>query len=73
MEEIERRLREAAELEARSFGTPVFEHDGDIRLPAVDDEGEWDVMIPAKPVDTNHSVDMDIIDTLRGEMKGGNE
>ena len=67
-EEMERRLRALAEAERRTFGTPVFEHGGDIRLPAIDDEGEWDVMVKARPLGEDYRVDETVIGALQEEL-----
>ena len=67
-EEMERRLREIAEYEKRNFGTPAFEHSGNVRLPSIDDEGEWDVMIAARILGEDHRVDGSIVDALQDEM-----
>ena len=67
-EEIERRLRELNEYEKRNFGTPAFEHNSDFRLTAIDDEGEWDVMTSARPLDSDHRVDEREIEALQDEM-----
>ena len=67
-EEIERRLQELAEIERRTFGTPVFEHTGDIHLPAIDDDGEWDVMVEARVLGDDHRVDEAIVESLQDEL-----
>ena len=61
-------LRELAEYERRHFGTPAFEHDGDVRLPAIDDEGEWDVMAEARVLGDDHRVDESIVEAMQEEM-----
>ncbi len=67
-EEIERRLRERNEYEKRNFGTPAFEHSSEFRLTAIDDEGEWDVMTRARPLDSDHRVDESEIEALQEGM-----
>ncbi len=67
-EDMERRLRELAEYERRHFGTPAFEHDGDVRLPAIDDEGEWDVMAEARVLGDDHRVDESIVEAMQEQM-----
>ena len=66
---MERKLQELAELERRTFGTPVFEHKGGVRLPAIDDEGEWDVMAVPRILDEEHRVDEKIVDALQDQMR----
>jgi len=77
-EEMERKLREIAEYEKRSFGTPAFEHNGNVRLPSIDDDGEWDVMVAARVLGDDHRVDETIVEALQDEMldamtEGGSE
>ena len=67
-EEMERKLRAIAEYEKRNFGTPAFEHDGDIRIPSIDDDGEWDVMVAARVLGDDHRVDEAIVEALQDEM-----
>jgi len=69
-EEMERRLQELAEIERRTFGTPVFEHSGDIRLSAIDDDGEWDVMAEPRVLGDDHRVDEAIVESLQDELFG---
>ena len=52
----------------RHFGTPVFEHDGDVRLPTIDDEGEWDVMAEARVLGDDHRVDESIVEAMQEQM-----
>ena len=67
-EEMERKLRALAEYEKRNFGTPAFEHEGDIRIPSIDDDGEWDVMVEARVLGDDHRVDEAIVEALQDEM-----
>lgn len=67
-EEMERRLQELAEIERRTFGTLVFEHSGDIRLPAIDDDGEWDVMAEPRILGEDHRVDDAVVESLHDEL-----
>ena len=64
--EIEERLAEIAALEKLKFGTPVFEHDSELRMP--DYEGDWDLMAEARPLDENHTVDEALVDSLQEEL-----
>ena len=78
-EEMERKLREIAEYEKRNFGTPAFEHNGEVRLPSIDDYGEWDVMADARVLGEDHRVDDAVVEALQDEMlealdeEGGSE
>ena len=65
---MERKLRALAEYEKRNFGTPAFEHEGDIRIPSIDDDGEWDVMVEARVLGDDHRVDEAIVEALQDEM-----
>ena len=67
-EEMERRLQELAEIERRTFGTLVFEHSGEIRLPAIDDDGEWDVMAEPRILGEDHRVDDAVVESLHDEL-----
>ena len=67
-EEMERRLKELAEREKRTFGTPVFEHNGMIRLPAIDEDGEWDVMAETRVLGTDHRVAEHIVSDLQDRL-----
>ena len=67
-EDMERRLRELAEYERRHFGAPAFEHDGDVRLPAIDDDGEWEVMAVARVLGDDHRVDESIVEAMQEQM-----
>ena len=67
-EEMERKLQELAEIERRTFGTPVFEHKGDVRLPSIDDDGEWDVMAMPKVLGDDHRVDEEVVDALQDQL-----
>lgn len=65
---LEERLRQVKEIEKKTFGVPAFEHEGDIRLPSIDDDGEWDILAEAVSVDTDHRVDEEIVDGLQLAM-----
>lgn len=67
-EEMERKLQAIAEYEKRNFGTPAFEHDGNVRLPAIDDNGEWDVMAEALVLGDDHRVDEELLDAMQDSM-----
>lgn len=67
-EEMERKLQAIAEYEKRNFGTPAFDHDGDVRLPAIDDNGEWEVMADARVIGEDHRVDEGLLEAMQDEM-----
>lgn len=66
IEALEQRLREAAERENRSFGTPLFEHSSDTRFP--ESESAGDMMTPARVLDKDHRVDDSEIDALQERL-----
>ena len=68
VEAMEQRLKEIAEIEARTFGTAYFEYDGDARLPAIDEEGEWEVMAEARVLDEDHRVDEKEVENLQYKL-----
>ncbi len=65
---LEERLRKLAEYEQKTFGTMAFEHQGNTRLPSIDDEGEWDVMAKARLLDQDHRVDSEVVDALQDAL-----
>ena len=67
-EEIEKKLRAIAEHEKRNFGTPAFEHDSNVRLPAIDDNNEWEVMAEALVLGDDHRVDDEIVEAMQDSM-----
>ena len=67
-EEMEKKLQAIAEYEKRNFGTPAFEHDGNVRLPAIDDNGEWEVMAEALVLGDDHRVDEELLDAMQDSM-----
>ena len=67
-EDMERRLQEIAEYERRHFGKPAFEHDGNVRLPSIDDEGEWEVMTETRILGNDHRVDESIVEAMQEQM-----
>ena len=72
-EEMEKRLQAIAEYEKRNFGTPAFEHDGNVRLPAIDDDGEWEVMAEARVLGDDHRVDESVVRSPAGRDAGGDD
>ena len=68
-EALERKLQEIAEYERRHFGIPAFEHNGSVRLPAIDDDGEWDVMAETRVLGDDHRVDDHIVSAMLDEMR----
>ena len=67
-EEMERRLQAFVEYEKRNFGTSAFEHDGAVRLPAIDDNGEWEIMAEALVIGDDHRVDEEVVAAMQDEM-----
>ena len=65
----EERQRRLAEIESRTFGSPVFEHEGSIRFAPIDIDGEWDISAEAEEIDSDYFVDDDTVTSLQLEMK----
>ena len=68
LEALEEKLRQMAEIEKLTFGTPLFEHNGEIRLPEIDSGEAWNVMAEARILDEEHSVDQAIVEALQDEF-----
>ena len=66
--EEEERRRRLEEIESRTFGSPIFEHDGNIRYSPIDDDGEWDIFADAVEQDSDYKVDDDTVLGLQLEM-----
>ena len=67
-EEDRQRRREMEEYERKRFGTPLFEHNSELRLTAIDDEGQWDVMAEAEPLGDDYRVDDTVIEALQEKL-----
>ena len=66
--ELAEQVQQELELNKRIFGTPAFKHSSAFRN--IDTEGtgeEW--FIPARPIDKNHKISGDIIDSLMTAIK----
>lgn len=68
LEALEEKLRQIAEVEKLTFGTPVFEHGGAVYLTEKDNGEVWDVMTEAKILDESHSVEQSVVDALQEEL-----
>ena len=66
--EEEERRRRLEEIESRTFGSPIFEHDGNIRYSPIDDDREWDIFADAVEQDSDYKVDDDTVLGLQLEM-----
>ena len=62
------RQRRIEEIEQRTFGSPVYEHDGKMLFAPIDIDGEWDIAAEAVEMDSNYYVDDDTILNLQIEM-----
>ena len=69
----ERKRLERADYERKHFGIPAFEHDGNVHLPAIDDDGEWDIMAEARVIGDDHRVDDNIVDAIYEAMARARE
>ena len=67
---METRFQEAVEMNRKIFGTPVFQHESGFRsLNGSADGDDWDMMIPARPLDITHTVDTGKVDGLLLEIR----
>ena len=56
-------LQKALELNKKIFGIPAFKHTSTFR--SIDGNGTWEEwMAPARPLDTNHRYDADVVDEM---------
>lgn len=63
--DMEDKFERAVEANRRYFGTPVFMHESGVRgVSGECTDGEWDMMIEAKPLDITHTVDESTVDDL---------
>ena len=65
---LEKKLKQAQELERRTFGEPAFDHDLDFRLPPPDENGQWDLMAQAVPLSDNYGVEKEVIENMQRKM-----
>lgn len=68
IQEMEEHFRHLAEIEKKSYGTPAFEHNSDIRLPETDEEDENDFSAEAIPLDVDHRIDSDVVEALHSKL-----
>lgn len=63
--DMEDKFERAVEANRRYFGTPVFMHESGVRgVSGECTDGEWDMLIPAVPLDITHTVDEHTVKTL---------
>jgi len=68
--DLEEKFQEAVETNKKLFGTPVFRHIHGLRgIDADMTDGKWDMMVPARPLDIQHTVDSSAVDNLLLEIK----
>ena len=61
--EIAEEVEKAVELNKKIFGIPAFKHTSTFR--SIDGNGTWEEwMAPARPLDTNHRYDAEIVDEM---------
>ena len=61
--EIAEEVQKAVELNKKIFGIPAFKHTSTFR--SIDGNGTWEEwMAPARPLDTNHRYDADVVDEM---------
>lgn len=70
IKEMEEKFEQAVEVNKKTFGTPAFQHDSNVRgLDMENAEDEWDMMTEARPLDITHTVDSSAVDNLLREIK----
>ncbi len=64
--DIEEKFQKAVELNKKNFGTPVFLHESGVRglESGYSDDGTWDMLIDARPLDITHTIDTAVVDDL---------
>ena len=61
--EMAEQVQKALELNKKIFGIPAFKHTSTFR--SIDGNGTWEEwMAPARPLDTNHRYDADVVDEM---------
>jgi hypothetical protein len=67
--EMEERFQKAREQNKMIFGEPVFQHNASLRaFMQKNAEGEWDMLLEARPLDIDHRVDTDTVSSLFQEI-----
>ena len=62
---MEERFQKLREQSKKIFGEPVFQHTSAMRGFSEQAPGEeWDMLIEARPLDVDHRVDTDTVDSL---------
>ena len=68
--EMEERFQKLKEQNKKIFGEPVFQRINSARGFETQDEGEvWDMLIEARPLDINHTVDPEEVSSLLSEIR----
>ena len=66
---MEERFQRVREQNRKIFGEPVFQHTSAMRgFAEQDGDGEWDMLIEARPLDIDHRVDDDTVASLFQEI-----
>lgn len=67
--DMEERFQRVREQNRKIFGEPVFQHTSAMRgFAEQDGDGEWDMLIEARPLDIDHRVDDDTVASLFQEI-----
>ena len=67
--DMEARFQRLREQNKKIFGEPVFQHSGGMRgFAESKSEGEWDMLIKARPLDIDHRVAADTVVSLYNEI-----
>jgi hypothetical protein len=67
--DMEERFQKAREQNKKIFGEPVFQHTTSMRGFAEQNaDGEWDMLVEARPLDIDHRVDTETVSSLFQEI-----
>ena len=70
--DMEERFQKIREQNKRIFGRPVFDFENGIRFfpgSRQNEDGPWDMLAEARPLDTTHAVSQETVDNLLAEIK----
>ncbi len=70
IQQMEERFQEAVEVNRKTFGTPAFQHTAELRSleEGGDKDGDWDMLMQARPLDVNHRIDKGRVEQLLTEI-----
>lgn len=69
IKDMEKRFQRGREQNRKIFGEPVFQYSGGMRgFSGQMTKGEWDMLAEARPLDIDHRVDLDTVESLFQEI-----